>query len=44
MKKIVLFLWILMFLGLFIGIVSKGNGFLKERASIICLSCMGLEK
>jgi len=33
-----------MFLGFFIGVVSKGNEFLKERASIICLSCMGLEK
>jgi len=44
MKKFIIFLWILMFIGFLLGIMSGGNNFLKERASIICLSCMGLEK
>jgi len=44
MKKLVLLLWILIFVGFFLGILFKGNNFVKERASILCLSCMGLEE
>ncbi len=42
MKKFILFLWILTLIGFLLGIMLGGNVFIKERASTLCLSCMGL--
>jgi len=44
MKKIIFFLWILIFICFFLGVILGGNNFIKERAGILCLSCMGLEE
>jgi len=44
MKKIIPFLWVLMFISFFLGVMLGGNNFVKERAVTLCLSCMGLEE
>ncbi|MCS7279019.1 MAG: hypothetical protein NZ530_03045 [Thermodesulfobacteriaceae bacterium] len=41
MKKI---LFLLFFLSLCLGILFSGYEFIHSRASIICISCMGLEE
>ncbi|MFN3505548.1 MAG: hypothetical protein ACK4Y7_05005 [Caldimicrobium sp.] len=47
MKKIItviiLFLWLFSFFS-FIFFYPKGSSFVKSRASVLCLSCMGLEE